>query len=187
MAIYLASNFCNPLSANELSEGLGFSSVNTTKKFMDYLHEPYLFYYLSRYNNKLKLMKKAPRKVYVVDNGFVAAKAFTVSENLGRLLENQVFIELIRRGYDTEKTMFYYRSRNDKEVDFVLRKGVHIERLVQVCYDMSSPKTEKREASSIVECAEELRCSNLTIVTSDEERTIENDGYTISVVPVSKF
>lgn len=187
LAMYLVSNFCNPLSANELAEELGFSSVNTTKKFMDYLHEPYLFYYLSRYNNKLKLMKKAPRKVYVVDNGFVAAKAFAVSENLGRLLENQVFIELVRRGYDTEKAMFYYRSRNDKEVDFVLRKGTHIERLVQVCYDMSSPKTEKREVDSIVECAGELKCSNLTIVTLDEERTIEKDGYTITVVPVSKF
>ena len=187
LAMYMVSNFCNPLSANELSEELGFSSVSTTKKFMDYLHEPYLFYYLSRYNNKLKLMKKAPRKVYVVDNGFVSAKAFAVSENLGRLLENQVFIELMRRGYDTEKTIFYYRSRNDKEVDFVLRNGAHIERLVQVCYDMSSPKTEKREVDSILECAGELKCNNLTIVTRDEERTIEKDGYTIAVVPVSKF
>ena len=187
LAMYLVSNFCNPLSANELSEELGFSSVNTTKKFMDYLHEPYLFYYLSRYNNKLKLMKKAPRKVYVVDNGFVAAKAFSLSENFGRLLENQVFIELIRQGYDTEKTMFYYRSRNDKEVDFVLRKETRVERLVQVCYDLSSPKTEKREVDSIVECAGELKCSNLTIVTKEDERTIEKDGYTINVLPISKF
>lgn len=187
LAMYLVSNFCNPLSANELSKELGFSSVNTTKKFMDYLHEPYLFYYLSRYNNKLKLMKKAPRKVYVVDNGFVAAKAFSLSENLGRLLENQVFIELIRQGYDTEKTMFYYRSRNDKEVDFVLRKETRVERLVQVCYDLSSPKTEKREVDSIVECAGELKCSNLTIVTKEDERIIEKDGYTINVVPISKF
>lgn len=187
LALYLVSNFCNPLSANELSEELGLSSVNTTKKFMDYLHEPYLFYYLSRYNNKLKLMKKAPRKVYVVDNGFVAAKAFAVSENLGRLLENQVFIDLIRQGYDTEKTMFYYRSRNDKEVDFVLRKGTHVERLVQVCYDLSSPKTEKREVDSIVECAGELKCSNLTIVTKDDKRIIEKDGYTINVVPITQF
>ena len=187
LAMYMVSNFCNPLSANELSEELGFSSVSTTKKFMDYLHEPYLFYYLSRYNNKLKLMNKAPRKVYVVDNGFVSAKAFAVSENLGRLLENQVFIELMRRGYDTEKTIFYYRSRNDKEIDFVLRNCAHIERLVQVCYDMSSPKTEKREVDSILECAGELKCNNLTIVTRDEERTIEKDGYTIAVVPISKF
>ena len=187
LALYLVSNFCNPLSASELTDELGFSSVNTTKKFMDYLHEPYLFYYLPRYNNKLKLMKKAPRKVYVVDNGFVAAKAFSLSENLGRLLENQVFVELLRQGYDTDKTMFYYRSRNDKEVDFVLRKGTHIEQLVQVCYDMSNAKTEKREVDSLIECAEELNCSNLVIVTNNEERTIVKDGFRIDVVPVAKW
>lgn len=187
LALYLVSNFCNPVSANELTEELGFSSVNTTKKFMDYLHEPYMFYYLPRYNNKLKVMKKAPRKVYVVDNGFVAAKAFSLSDNLGRLLENQVFVELLRQGYDTDKTMFYYRSRNDKEVDFVLRKGTHIEQLVQVCYDMSNAKTEKREVDSLIECAVELNCRNLVIVTNNDERVIEKDGYRINVVPVAKW
>ena len=187
LAMYLVSNFCNPVSANDLTTELGFSSVNTTRKYMDYLHEPYLFYYLSRYNNKLTLMKKAPRKVYVVDNGFVTSKAFSLSDNLGRLLENQVFIELVRRGYDVERTMFYYRSRNDKEVDFVLRKEAHIERLVQVCYDMSNPKTEKREVDSIVECAGELKCSSLVIVTDNDKRTIEKDGYKIDVVPITEF
>ncbi|MCR5241562.1 MAG: hypothetical protein K6D61_01635 [Prevotella sp.] len=52
---------------------------------------------------------------------------------------------------------------------------------------MSSPKTEKREVDSIVESAGELKCSNLTIVTNDDERTIERDGYTIAVVPIFKF
>ena len=187
LAMYLVSNFCNPVSANELTSELGFSSVNTVQKYMDYLHEPYLFYYLSRYNNKLKLMKKAPKKVYVVDNGFIASKAFSLGENMGRLLENQVFIELVRRGYDVEKTMFYYHSRNDKEVDFVLREGSRILRLVQVCYDMSSPKTEKREVDSIVECAGELKCDNLVIVTYNDKRTIERDGYKINVVPITEF
>ena len=154
---------------------------------MEYLHEPFLFYYLPRYNNKLKLMKKAPQKVYVVDNGFVTSRAFNLSENLGRLLENQVFIELLRKGYDTENTLFYYRSRNDKETDFVLRKGTKVERLIQVCYDLSNEKTLKREVSSLIECAGELHCSNLTIVTFDDERIIERDGCIIHVTPVDKF
>lgn len=132
-------------------------------------------------------MKKAPKKVYVVDNGFVQAKAFSLSNNLGRLLENQVFIELVRREYDTERTMFYYRSRNDKEVDFVLREGAHIKCLVQVCYDMSSKKVEKREVGSLIECADELKCNTLIIVTNNDERVIEKDGYAIKVIPISKF
>lgn len=187
IAMYLISNFCNPISANDMTVDLGFASVNTTKKFIAYLHEPYLFYYLPRYNNKLRLMKKAPRKVYVVDNGFVQAKAFNLSENLGRLLENQVFIELLRHGYDTEKTVFYYRSRNNKETDFVLREGPSIKSLIQVCYDMSNPKTRKREIDSIIECASELNCDNLLVITYNEECVIEKDNFTISVVPISKF
>lgn len=187
LAMYLLLNFCSPVSANNLTEDLGFSSVNTTKKYMEYLREPYLFYYLPRYNHKLKLMKNAPKKVYVVDNGFIASKAFSLSDNLGRLLENQVFVELLRRGYDIDKTLFYYRSRNDKEVDFVLRRGTCIESLVQVCYDMSNAKTEKREVDSIVECAEELKCDNLIIVTNDDSRLIEKKNYKIKVVPFSEF
>ena len=187
LAMYLVSNFCNRFSANELAHELGLSSVATTKKFMGYLREPYLFYYLPRYNNKLKLMKKAPQKVYVVDNGFVEAKAFSVSENLGRLLENQVFIELVRRGYDTDKSLFYYRSRNDKEVDFVTRKGVRVEMLIQVCYDLSSERTLKREVDSLIECAEELKCRQLLIITRNEARMIEKNGYEIRVVPIKEF
>jgi len=187
VALFLLANFTNPMSYNDVAENLGLSSVSTTKKFMNYLHEPFLFYFLPRYNNKLKIMKNVPQKVYVVDNGFVTSKAFNLSENLGRLLENQVFIELLRRGYDTEKSLFYYRSRNNKEVDFVLRNGIHIERLVQVCYDLSSAKTERREINSLLECAEELKCEELYIVTQTEKRTIHIKEHTIHVVPITEF
>ena len=132
-------------------------------------------------------MKKAASKVYVIDNGFVAAKAFNLSENLGRLLENEVFVELLRMGYKVETTLFYYRSRNDREVDFVTRQGTRIERLIQVCYDMSSPKTEKREVDSLIECAGELKCNNLMVITNNDEREILKDGYNIKVVPFVKF
>ena len=110
-----------------------------------------------------------------------------MSENLGRLLENQVFIELVRRGYHTETSLFYYRSRNDKETDFVTRQGTHVESLIQVCYDLSSERTLKREVDSIIECAGELKCSNLIIVTMREERVIEKNGYKVRVLPIYKF
>lgn len=183
LAIYLLSNFCNPVSINELAAELGFSSVVTTKKFCDYLAETYLFFYLPRFNNKLKLMNKAPKKVYVVDNGFVQSIAFNLSDNLGRLLENQVFVELIRRGYIPGQTLFYYRTRNDKEIDFVTRRGTKVEQLIQVCYDMTSEKTRKRELDALVEAAEELHCDNLLIITNTLQETIEYKNKEIKAQP----
>lgn len=187
LAIYLLSNFCNPISANELAGELGMSSVATTKKFCDYLNEPYLFFYLPRFNNKLKLMNKAPKKVYVVDNGFVQSTAFNLSENLGRLLENQVFVELLRRGYIPGQTLFYYRTRNDKEIDFVTRKGAKVEQLIQVCYDMTSEKTRKRELDALVEAAEELHCDNLLVITNSQEEKIEWKGTAILATSIQNF
>ena len=187
LAVYLLTNFCNPVSANDLKTELGFSSVTTTKKFMDYLHEPFLFFFLMRYDNKMKIMKKAAQKVYVVDNGFVTSRAFNISENIGRLLENQVFTELLRRGYDTDRTLFYYRSRNDKEIDFVIRDDFRIKQLIQVSYTLTNAKTEKREVDALVEAAGELHCSDLLIVTANEERDIEKNGYIIKVTPIYKM
>lgn len=187
LATYLLSNFCNPVSANELTGELGLSSVATTKKYCNYLNEPYLFFYLPRFNNKLKLMNKAPKKVYIVDNGFVQSTAFNLSENLGRLLENQVFVELLRRGYIPGQTLFYYRTRNDKEIDFVTRKGAKVEQLIQVCYDMSSEKTRKRELDALVEAADELHCNNLLVISNMQNKTGEWRGRKIDVVSVNGF
>lgn len=187
LATYLLSNFCNPVSANELAGELGFSSVATTKKFCNYLNEPYLFFYLPRFNNKLKLMNKAPKKVYVVDNGFIQSTAFNLSENLGRLLENQVFVELLRRGYVLGKTLFYYRTRNDREIDFVTRRGPKVERLIQVCHNVSSEKTRKRELEALAEAAEELRCDNLLLITHSDQGQLEWNGLSIDMVSVNRF
>ena len=187
LAGYLLANFCNLITANDITTEFGLKSVTTTQKFLNYLHEPYLFFYLQRFNNKLKVMKKAARKVYVVDNGFVSTTAFNLSENLGRLLENQVFIELIRKGYDTENTLFYYRSRNDKEVDFVTRKGVKVERLIQVCYDLTSEKTRRREIDALIEVAGELKCQTLQVISYQHKEIIEEKGLTIQVIPFMEW
>ena len=68
-----------------------------------------------------------------------------------------------------EKALSYYCTRNDKEIDFVTRKGSKVEQLIQVCYDMSSEKTRKRELDALVEAAEELHCENLLAITNDQQ------------------
>lgn len=187
LATYLVSMFCNEFTYSSLKDDLNFSSKSTLQKFCGYLQQTYLFYYLPRYNNKLKLMQKAPQKVYVVDNGFLASSAFQTSENKGRLLENLVFLELLRRKNKVSDNIFYYHSRNDKETDFVVREKFHVKQLIQVCYDMTGKKTAKREVDSIIECAGELRCEDLLIITWDQEGSIEKEGKTINVVPYYKW
>ncbi len=188
VADWLLANFTNAFSVTSLTEDLDMGSVTTVQKYCRYLQATYLFQYLPRFNNKLKLMAKADRKCYVVDNGYVLARAFELSSNLGRLLENMVFLELLKRGYDLKKhELFYYRSRNDREVDFVCRKGVTIQQLIQVCYDISSPKTRKREIASLIECSEELKVSKLLIITWDQDETIEKNGHKIEVISVKNW
>ncbi|MBQ0080580.1 MAG: ATP-binding protein [Alistipes sp.] len=188
VADWLLSNFTNPFSATSLAEELSMSSVLTIQKFTSYLQNTFLFQYLPRFSNKLKLMKKADRKAYVVDNGYIMARAFELSANMGKLLENLVFQELLKRGYDIEKyELFYYHSRNDKETDFVCRRGVKVEQMIQVCYDMSATITRKREVKSLTECAGELKCDSLSIITWNQEETIEWDGYKIMVIPLRKW
>ena len=105
-----------------------------------------------------------------------------LSETLGRLLENQVFVELMRRGCIPGQTLFYYRTRNDKEIDFVTRKDAKVEQLIQVCYDMTSGKTRKRELDALVEAADELNCDNLLVVTNAQQEKIEWKSRTINVI-----
>ena len=187
LADYLISNYSNPLSYNEIADELSLGSVTTVKKFCGYLAEPYLFFYLPRYNNKLKEMKKAPRKVYVIDNGFIYTRSFELSSNNGRQLENMVFIELLRRGYDLKKSLFYYRTSNDKEVDFVTRDGRKVTSLIQVSYDISKIKTRERELDALLKASEELKCDNLLLITWDQEDSVEYKGKHIQIVSLLEW
>ncbi|OFY06320.1 MAG: ATPase [Bacteroidetes bacterium GWF2_43_63] len=184
---YLLSNYTNCFTFNQLKESLDFNSVATVQKFTGYLEEPYLFQHLTRYNTKIKSQQKAPQKIYIVDNGFVKARSFELSPNYGRLLENLVFVELLRRNFLPELSLFYYRTRNDREVDFLLREGNKTDQLIQVCYAMDQPKTIKREISALIEAAEELKCTKLLIITWDKEEVIEQKNLRIVVVPAYKW
>ena len=187
LADYLISNYSNPLSYNEIAEELSLGSVTTVKKFCEYLAEPYLFFYLPRYNNKLKEMKKASRKVYVIDNGFIFTRSFELSSNNGRQLENMVFIELLRRGYDLKRSLFYYRTSNDKEVDFVTRDGRKVTSLIQVSYDISKNKTRDRELDALVKASEELKCDNLLLITWNQNVKVEYKGKMINILSVNEW
>lgn len=187
LADYLISNYSNPLSYNEIADELTLGSVTTVKRFCGFLAEPYLFFYLPRYNNKLKEMKKAPRKVYVIDNGFIYTRSFELSSNNGRQLENMVFIELLRRGYDLKKSLFYYRTSNDKEVDFVTRDGRKVTSLIQVSCDISKAKTRERELDALVKASDELKCEDLLLITRDLDDILSYKNKTIRVLSIQKW
>jgi len=184
---FLLSNFTNLYSFNQVKESLDFNSVATVQKFIGYLEEPYLFQHITRYTTKLKNQQKAAHKIYIIDNGFIKARSFELSPNYGRLLENMVFVELLRRNYKPELDLFYYRTRNDREIDFVVRKGHQIEQLIQVCYDIQQPKTLKREIDALVEASAELNCTNLVIITWDKEDQIEINEMKIKFVPAYQW
>lgn len=184
---FLLSNYTNPFSYNHIKDSLNFNSVATVQKFLGYLEEPYLFMHLTRYNNKVIKQQKSAQKIYVIDNGFIKARSFELSPNYGRLLENLVFIELLRRGYRPGLDLFYYRTRNDKEIDFLIRKGHQIEQLIQVCYNFEQLKVIKRETNALTEAAKELNCTNLLILSWDKEDIIEMDDLKIKLLPAWKW
>jgi hypothetical protein len=184
---YLLTNYTNPYTYNQLKTDLNFNSVATVQKFVGFLEEPYLFLNLTRYATKIKTQQKSPKKSYIIDNGFIKARSFELSPNYGRLLENVVFTELLRREYKPELDVFYYRTRNDREIDFVCRRGNRIEQLIQVCYDISNSKTMKRETDALIEASAELMCTNLLLLTWEKEEVIKRDELTIQLLPVYKW
>ncbi len=187
LANYLLSNYTNQYSLNQLKTDLNFNSVATVQKFVGYLEEPYLFLNLTRYAAKIKTHNKSPKKSYIIDNGFIKARSFELSPNYGRLLENLVFVELLRRNYKPGLDLFYFRTRNNREIDFLLRRGHSVESLIQVCYDITSSKTLKRETDALVEASVELACTNLMLITWDKEGIIEKNKLKIQLIPAYKW
>jgi len=161
--------------------------VTTAEKYMSYLEDAYLFFPLNRFSFKVIEQIKAPRKIYLADNGFVAAKAFRFSADMGRLMENLVFIEILRRGYKLNTELFYYKNGGGNEVDFLLKKGPEIEQLIQVCYSTENAHTRKREITALVRASEKLNCGELRVITWDEEGREKIKGKEVVFVPLWKW
>ncbi len=184
LAEYLINNFARYYTSRKIKNVLEMRSVTTVEKYLSYLEDAFLFVYLKRFNYKPSTRIKSPRKVYVIDNGYIIAKSLRFSKDHGRLMENLVFTELMKRGV---KQLFYYNTRNRKEIDFVIKRGIRDYSLLQVSYDVSSPDTLSREIKALVEASEELNSWELVILTWDEEKEEKKKGKTIKFIPLWKW
>jgi predicted AAA+ superfamily ATPase len=187
LAKYLLANFTNPYSFNQLCDRLNFNSVATVQKFIGMLEEPYLFLNLTCYRNKIREQLKSNRKIYVIDNGFVKACTLELSPEYGRLLENTIFIELIRRNFRPGIDLFYYKTRNNREVDFLCKRNPANTALIQVCYDISDSRTLKRELDALTEASTELSSQNLLLINWNRNEEIMHNGILIKTVPAWKW
>jgi predicted AAA+ superfamily ATPase len=187
LATHLINNFSNLYTVRKLLDILNLKSASTTEKYITYLKKTYLIFSMLRYSPKSVERIRSPRKVYAVDNGFINAKAIQHSPDKGKLMENLVFIELVKRGNKPNRELFYYKTRNDREIDFLLMKGYVVTELVQVCFESIHPDVEQREIKALVEAGDELNVKNLTVITWDEKREVEEDGLTISFKPLHKW
>lgn len=187
LAVYLISNFSGEFSFNKLKNILDFNSVNTLQNYLRYLQEAYLVFFVNRFSYKVKEQIKTPKKIYLVDNGLIAGKSLQFSPDYGRLMENLVFGELLRRGYQPNKSIFFYKTRNKKEVDFVLKEGFKVRVLIQVCYQIADLEVEKRETKALLEAGEELNCNNFLIITWDVQKDEEIKGNKINFIPLWKW
>ncbi len=183
---YLINNFSKEISFNRISNILGAISPNTIQKYISYLEESYLFFILNRFSLKIGERMKSPKKVYIVDNGYIKAKSTQVSPDYGKLLENMFFTELVKKGFVPNKEIFYYKTRNQKEVDFVVIKNLE-KKLFQISYDISDHDVRKREIKALIEASEDLSTEELYIVTFNEEEIIEEAGNKIKVIPFWKW
>ena len=186
---YLISNFGQELSYRKLVNIFSIKNVHTIKNYIEYLTESYLINILHRFSFKLKQQYMAPKKSYAIDNGIINSIAFQFSENSGRLMENLVYTEFLRKiSYEEyAENIFYWRDHANKEVDFVLRKGKKIIELIQVCQSLENIQTKEREIKSLTKASKELNCGNLTIITDNYENEEKIKGKKIKYIPLYKF
>ena len=115
--------------------------------------------------------------------GLRNAISFDFSENKGRLLENLVFLHLLK----TEKEIYYYRTKDNLEVDFLIKEKQKIKLLIQVCLTIKNFETKEREIKALVKAMKELKLEQALILTEDEEDIIKIDNKKIKVMPTFQW
>ena len=100
-------------------------------------------------------MQTTPKKIYASDNGLILANTFNLSDNWGKLLENQVYLDLRREG----KKVFYYHTSDGYEIDFITQDAQGKYEMIQVAWDINDPKTYEREMRALRQAEKELGLS----------------------------
>lgn len=148
----------------------------TIANYFYYLENSMFVNFVEVISPKIKYSLKAERKVMFVDNFFIRRYSTKFSENFGRLMENCVFVQL--KNMTSEKPLveiFYWKDYQQNEVDFVVKEGSDIKKLIQVTYASGRDEIERREIKGLIKASEELKCKDLLVITwnYEDEQTIE--------------
>lgn len=166
-----------------LQEIIGIKSERTLGNYLMYLNQTYLISTISKYSSRSR-ERARNEKSYAIDVAFMNKRENAFSgENLGWRLETIVYLELLRRKAGTDSDIYYYQDRS-AEADFVVCDGNKTLAVYQVCYDISNEKSRKREIKGCIAGAKATKCHNIFLITDHESEIIEEDGYTIQVIPV---
>ena len=171
------------VSSSELSATLGVKSEHTIRNYIGYLKQAYLLMGLQKYSAKSK-MRITQEKVYPIDVSLMDQRDNALAgENLGWRLETIVYLQLVRTykplGHD-----IYYLSDRSGECDFVVCKNNQVKQAIQVSYDISSPKTRKREIDGLLLAHKKTKCTNLLLLTDHEYSQITENKVDIKIQPV---
>ncbi len=180
----ISSLFFSPHKFYNYLKSLGMKiSKNTIYKYLEYFSDSFIVYPLRKYSKSYKEIEQTSPKIYFVDNGLMLIGG---NATKGRLMENLVFLELLRRGSIINDSLFYFNF-NNSEVDFVLKKGGKITQLTQVCYAIDDYNTKEREIKSLVKASKILKCNNFLIITWDHEGEEMIEKKKIKYIPLWKW
>lgn len=177
LALYLISNAAKEFSYNTLSKVTRCRSAHTVEKYLRYLEETFILFRLGRFSFKVKEQIASKKKIYCIDNGFFQSSASVSSKDTGRLYENAVAIELKRREAGGTKT-YYWKNEQQEEVDFVVKQGIKVRQLIQVCCKPEGG-TEKREIRALLKASKDLGCRYLLVITEKTEKSAQMEWFGI--------
>lgn len=180
LAAYLISNISNLVSANKLVGMFEIKSATTFLEYFSFLKDAYLLDFIPLFNHSLKVQARNPKKVYVMDLGIYSEVSVSTSVNMGRRLENLVFLELRRR----YQHLYYYKNKG--ECDFVTIERGQLREAIQVCLNISD-ENFNRELFGVLEAMQDLKISSGYIVTTNQSDIINRDGFTVTMIPAHEF